>query len=138
MQKYLKLIKNNSNFKIRYAKIEDLHFTLKLHNQNVLKDKFFSKEKVGLKDHKIWFKNKINEKMLFICTFKDKIGYVRYDFINKKNPLDEIPGIGLKRKKALLNFFGSARSVGQAKVDELMAVDGISQNTANSIFHWFH
>ena len=55
-----------------------------------------------------------------------------------KNPLDEIPGIGLKRKKALLNFFGSARSVGQAKVDELMAVDGISQNTANSIFHWFH
>jgi excinuclease UvrABC nuclease subunit len=38
----------------------------------------------------------------------------------------------------LLNFFGSARSVGQAKVDELMAVDGISQNTANSIFHWFH
>ena len=56
----------------------------------------------------------------------------------KKNPLDEIPGIGLKRKKALLNFFGSARSVGQAKVDELMAVDGISQNTANSIFQWFH
>ncbi|MDC0070359.1 excinuclease ABC subunit UvrC [Rhodobiaceae bacterium] len=58
--------------------------------------------------------------------------------IIKKNPLDEIPGIGLKRKKALLNFFGSARSVGQAKVDELMAVDGISQNTANSIFQWFH
>ena len=55
-----------------------------------------------------------------------------------KNPLDEIPGIGLKRKKALLNFFGSARSVGQAKVDELMSVDGISKNTANSIFHWFH
>lgn len=85
MQKYLKLIKNNSNFKIRYAKIEDLHFTLKLHNQNVLKDKFFSKEKVGLKDHKIWFKKKINEKMLFICTFEDKIGYVRYDYIDKKN-----------------------------------------------------
>ena len=85
MQKYLKLTKNNSNFKIRYANIQDLNFTLKLHNQNVLKDKFFSKEMVGLKDHKIWFKKKINEKMLFIGTFKDKIGYVRYDFINKKN-----------------------------------------------------
>ena len=56
----------------------------------------------------------------------------------RKNPLDEIPGIGLKRKKALLNFFGSARSVEQAKISELMSVDGISQNTAKSIFHWFH
>ena len=85
MQKYLKLINNISNLKIRYANIEDLHFTLKLHNQNVLKEKFFSKEKVGLKKHRIWLKKKINEKMLFICAFKDKIGYVRFDYINKKN-----------------------------------------------------
>ena len=85
MQKYLKLINNISNLKIRYANIEDLNFTLKLHNQNVLKEKFFSKEKVGLKEHRIWFKRKINEKMLFICSIKDKIGYVRYDYINKKN-----------------------------------------------------
>ena len=84
MQKYLKLINNSINLKIRCANIEDLHFTLKLHNQNVLKEKFFSKEKVDLKEHKIWFGNKINEKMLFICSFKDKIGYVRYDYINKK------------------------------------------------------
>ena len=55
-----------------------------------------------------------------------------------KNPLDEIPGIGLKRKKALLNFFGSARSVGQAKTEELTSVEGISLNIANSIFDWFH
>tara|TARA_B100000780_G_scaffold240776_1_gene183043 strand:+ start:288 stop:752 length:465 start_codon:yes stop_codon:yes gene_type:complete len=85
MQKYLKLFNNISNLKIRYANIEDLNFTLKLHNQNVLKEKFFSKEKVGLKEHRIWFKRKINEKMLFICSIKDKIGYVRYDYINKKN-----------------------------------------------------
>ena len=85
MQKYLKLFNNISNLKIRYANIEDLNFTLKLHNQNVLKEKFFSKEKVGLKEHRIWFKKKINEKMLFICSVKDKIGYVRYDYINKKN-----------------------------------------------------
>ena len=85
MQKYLKLQNSNTKLKIRYANIEDLYFTLKLHNQNVLKQKFFSKKKVALSEHKIWFSNKINEKMLFICSLKDKIGYVRYDYINKKN-----------------------------------------------------
>ena len=55
-----------------------------------------------------------------------------------KNPLDEIPGIGLKRKKALLNFFGSARAVSQARADELTSVDGISVNMANKIFDWFN
>ena len=85
MQKYLKLTDKIKKIKIRYADIEDLRFTLKLHNQNVLKDNFFSRKKVSLKDHKIWFENKINEKMIFICSLKDKIGYVRYDFINKKN-----------------------------------------------------
>ena len=85
MQKYLRLQNKNIRLKIRYANIEDLHFTLKLHNQNVLKQKFFSKKKISLNEHKVWFSNKINEKMLFICSFKDKIGYVRYDYINKKN-----------------------------------------------------
>ena len=69
MQKYLKLINNISNLKIRYANIEDLHFTLKLHNQNVLKEKFFSKEKVGLKEHRIWFKKKINEYFIQLIRF---------------------------------------------------------------------
>ena len=80
-------MKNNNNYKlkIRYANIEDLHFTLRLHNQNVLKEKFFSKEKVSLKEHKIWLQDRIKEKMLFICSSKDKIGYVRYDYINKQN-----------------------------------------------------
>ena len=55
-----------------------------------------------------------------------------------KNPLDEIPGIGLKRKKALLNFFGSARAVSQARADELTSVDGVSINMANKIFDWFN
>ena len=55
-----------------------------------------------------------------------------------KSPLDEIPGIGLKRKKALLNFFGSARAVSQARADELTSVDGVSVNMANKIFDWFN
>ena len=55
-----------------------------------------------------------------------------------KNPLDEIPGIGQKRKKALLNFFGSAKAISRARLDELTSVDGISLNMAHIIFNWFN
>ena len=55
-----------------------------------------------------------------------------------KNPLDEIPGIGQKRKKALLNFFGSAKAISRARLDELTSVDGISLNMAEIIFNWFN
>ncbi len=55
-----------------------------------------------------------------------------------KNPLDEIPGIGQKRKKALLNFFGSAKAISRARLDELTSVDGISLNMASIVFNWFN
>ena len=55
-----------------------------------------------------------------------------------KNPLDNIPGIGAKRKKALLNHFGSARLVTDAGIKDLQAVDGISANIAQQIYEWFH
>ena len=54
------------------------------------------------------------------------------------NPLDSIPGIGGKRKKALLAHFGSARAVGRADVPDLEAVDGISRQMAEKIYNWFH
>ena len=54
------------------------------------------------------------------------------------NPLDEIPGIGTKRKRALLNSFGSAKAVGKAKILELTHVEGISKNTAENIYNWFN
>ena len=81
-----KVINKNTELKIRYANIEDLHFILKLYNQNVLKGKFFSKKKALLKEHEIWFKDKVNKKMLFISSLlKEKIGYIRFDYIDKKN-----------------------------------------------------
>ena len=55
-----------------------------------------------------------------------------------KNPLDNVPGIGAKRKKALLNHFGSARSVTDAGIKDLQAVDGISAHIAQQIYDWFH
>ncbi len=54
------------------------------------------------------------------------------------SPLDEIPGIGAKRKKALLHHFGSARGVARAGLADLTQVEGISETVAKKIYDWFH
>ena len=54
------------------------------------------------------------------------------------SPLDEIAGIGAKRKKALLHYFGSAKAVAQAGCDDLQKVDGISKAVAQKIYDHFH
>ena len=54
-----------------------------------------------------------------------------------KNPLDEIPGIGPTRKRALLHHFGSAKQTAKAAVADLMAVDGISEKMARDIHDHF-
>ncbi|RZJ03702.1 MAG: excinuclease ABC subunit UvrC [Brevundimonas sp.] len=55
----------------------------------------------------------------------------------KKNPLDEIEGIGPGRKKALLHAFGSAKGVGRASVVDLVKVEGINQPMAERIHAFF-
>lgn len=50
-----------------------------------------------------------------------------------QNPLDEIDGIGPKRKRALLSHFGTAKAVAGAAIEDLMQVEGISQATAQLI-----
>ena len=52
--------------------------------------------------------------------------------------LDEVPGIGAKRKKALLLHFGSAREVARAGLVDLTSVDGISETVARKIYDHFH
>ena len=54
------------------------------------------------------------------------------------NPLDEVPGVGASRKRALLAHFGSAKAVSRAGVADLQAVDGISDTLAQSIYDHFH
>jgi excinuclease ABC subunit C len=54
------------------------------------------------------------------------------------NPLDEIAGIGPARKRALLEHFGSAKAVSRAGAEDLMAVAGISAQTAQTIYDFFH
>ncbi|MEA1675545.1 excinuclease ABC subunit UvrC [Nitrospirillum sp. BR 11163] len=54
------------------------------------------------------------------------------------SPLDEVAGIGPKRKKALLLHFGSAQAVSRAGLADLRAVDGISDAVAKIIYDHFH
>lgn len=55
----------------------------------------------------------------------------------KKNPLDEIEGVGPGRKKALLHAFGSAKGVGRASVSDLLKIEGINQALAERIHAFF-
>ncbi|HHS94060.1 MAG TPA: excinuclease ABC subunit UvrC [Rhodobacterales bacterium] len=52
-------------------------------------------------------------------------------------PLDEVPGVGATRKRALLSHFGSAKAVGRASVEDLKAVPGISGALAEVIHAFF-
>ncbi|MCH8169391.1 MAG: excinuclease ABC subunit C, partial [Proteobacteria bacterium] len=53
-------------------------------------------------------------------------------------PLDEVPGIGPARKRALLAHFGSAKAVGRAGLTDLKLVGGISATMAETIHAFFH
>ncbi len=53
-------------------------------------------------------------------------------------PLDDIPGVGATRKRALLAHFGSAKAVSRAGLADLKAVDGISETMAQTIYDYFH
>ena len=55
-----------------------------------------------------------------------------------KSVIDEIPGVGAKRKRALLNHFGSATSVARAGLSDLETVDGISHTVARRIYDYFN
>ena len=54
------------------------------------------------------------------------------------SPLDEVPGIGPSRKRALLKHFGSAKAVSRAGIADLEGVSGISAQMAKTIYDHFH
>ena len=55
-----------------------------------------------------------------------------------KSELDQVYGIGPKKKKELLQHFGSAKEVGKASLKDLLGVKGISKNSAEIIFNHFN
>ena len=55
----------------------------------------------------------------------------------KESSLEQIAGIGPKRRKALITHFGSLQGIRDAGIDQLAAVPGISRELAESIFTAF-
>lgn len=90
---------------------------------------------LGHKDPVLYFLQRIRDEAhrFAIGTHRAKRGKQ----INK-SILDEVPGIGAKRKKALLHHFGAAQSVATAGVKDLENVEGVSRAMARKIYDWFH
>ncbi|MFX0150173.1 MAG: excinuclease ABC subunit UvrC [Candidatus Hodarchaeota archaeon] len=57
--------------------------------------------------------------------------------LQPKTQLEEIPGIGIKRRNALLQYFGSINEIKKATVEELAQVEGISREIAERVFLFF-
>ena len=55
-----------------------------------------------------------------------------------KSVLDDIPQLGPKRRKELLNHFGGAKQVANASAVEIAKVSGINNKLADNIYAWFH
>jgi excinuclease ABC subunit C len=54
------------------------------------------------------------------------------------SPLDEVPGIGPARKKALLMHFGTARAVRDASLEDLARAPGVSETVARVVYDFYH
>lgn len=70
-----------------------------------------------------------NETHRFAIEYNRKLTEKRY----KKSPLDDIKGIGDKRKVALLRRFGSVKGIREASVDDIAGVSGIGTALAEEI-----
>ncbi len=55
-----------------------------------------------------------------------------------QSQLEKIPGIGNKRRKALLTYFGGIQGIKRAGIEDLQNVEGISQQLAESVYKHFH
>ncbi len=56
----------------------------------------------------------------------------------RESALDEIAGIGEKKKQALLRYFGSVERLKEAEVSEIGKVQGISRKDADAVYRYFH
>jgi len=66
----------------------------------------------------------------FAVTFHRKLRDKRL----MKSPLEEIPGIGKKRRFELLRFFGSIKAIRNASVDEIASIKGFNKKVAENVF----
>jgi excinuclease ABC subunit C len=52
--------------------------------------------------------------------------------------IEQVPGIGVKRRTALLRHFGSLQRLKEASVEEIVAVEGMNRSTAGVVYEWLH
>lgn len=57
---------------------------------------------------------------------------------SRSSVLDHIPGVGPKRKKALLRHFGTVKAIREASVEDLCQVEGINRKVAEEIYQHMH
>jgi len=69
----------------------------------------------------------------FALEYNRKLREKRY----RGSVLDNIEGVGPKRKKALIRHFGSISRIREAEIEDLMAVEGIPRNVAENIYYYF-
>lgn len=70
----------------------------------------------------------------FALDYNRRLTTKRY----RTSVLDQIEGIGAKRKKALLKHFGSISRIKEATMDELLDVEGLGSKSATEIYNYFH
>ena len=77
---------------------------------------------------------------LFLTRFQDEVHRTAIEYHRKlrekavtKSDLDEISGIGKKKKQELLKKFGSVEKIKKASIEELTSIKGINENLAKSI-----
>jgi excinuclease ABC subunit C len=69
----------------------------------------------------------------FAVTYQDKLSRKE----RLRSELDAIPGIGEKRKKALLTRFGSMEGIAKASVEEILQTEGLGPEMARQVFAFF-
>ena len=60
-----------------------------------------------------------------------------HEKVSLHSVLDDIEGIGEKRKKALLRYFGSIEEIKKASIKEIVKVDGMNIKVAESVYRFF-
>ena len=83
--------------------------------------------------------------MNFVTFIQDEVHKTAIEYHRKlrekkttKSILDEIEGVGEKRKEALLKHFKSIKKIAQATIEELENVEGIDRKAAENIYNTFH
>jgi excinuclease ABC subunit C len=108
-------------------------------------DRDHGKEEFHVKGHRPFALQKNDPVLYFVQRLRDEAHRFAIGTHRAKrskaisaSPLDDIGGVGSKRKRALLAHFGSAKAVSRANLADLKAVEGVSAALAEKIFGFFH